>query len=125
MFQQSFQPTARMKRPSGRSLAQLFRHDRSLQSLLDPDFERHILRYGGHFRIRDPYETLSIVPTRENIFRENDADLTGTELHVWVGHTSIREPLRTTHPLLIVSDGEHFEDAHTPFVEFSLLIRVN
>lgn len=48
-----------------------------------------------------------------------------TELHVWLGHSGITQPCRSTHRLLKVDDTNSVAE-HTPSIfEFRVVIRIN
>uniref|UniRef100_A0A1I7W283 F-box domain-containing protein n=1 Tax=Loa loa TaxID=7209 RepID=A0A1I7W283_LOALO len=103
------------------------RHDRSLQALMDADFERHLMRF-ENFRYRfgntSDYSTNPLYDIRHmRRYKPNPDGF--TELHVWTAHSSITRPYPRTHPLLKVDDRDSIAEQSSSIFEFSVVIRIN
>ncbi|VIO93609.1 F-box domain containing protein [Brugia malayi] len=103
------------------------RHERSLQALMDADFERHLMRF-ENFRYRfgntSDYSTNPLYDIRHmGRYKPNPDGF--TELHVWTAHSSITRPYPRTHPLLKVDDHDSIAEQSSSIFEFSVVIRIN
>uniref|UniRef100_A0A0R3S2W7 F-box domain-containing protein n=1 Tax=Elaeophora elaphi TaxID=1147741 RepID=A0A0R3S2W7_9BILA len=103
------------------------RHERSLQALMDADFERHLMRF-ENFRYRfgntADYSTNPLYDIRHmGRYKPNPDGF--TELHVWTAHSSITRPYPRTHPLLKVDDRDSIAEQSSSIFEFSVVIRIN
>ncbi|KAM3719790.1 F-box/LRR-repeat protein [Dirofilaria immitis] len=103
------------------------RHERSLQALMDADFERHLMRF-ENFRYRfgntSDYSTNPLYDIRHmGRYKPNPDGF--TELHVWTAHSSITRPYPRTHPLLKVDDRDSIAEQSSSIFEFSVVIRIN
>ncbi|VDO42920.1 unnamed protein product, partial [Onchocerca flexuosa] len=103
------------------------RHERSLQALMDADFERHLMRF-ENFRYRfgntSDYSLNPLYDIRHTgRYKPNPDGF--TELHVWTAHSSITRPYPRTHPLLKVDDRDSIAEQSSSIFEFSVVIRIN
>ncbi|VDK84527.1 unnamed protein product [Litomosoides sigmodontis] len=103
------------------------RHERSLQALMDADFERHLMRF-ENFRYRfgntSDYSTNPLYDIRHmGRYKPNPDGF--TELHVWTAHSGITRPYPRTHPLLKVDDRDSIAEQSSSIFEFSVVIRIN
>ncbi|VDM92118.1 unnamed protein product, partial [Onchocerca ochengi] len=98
------------------------RHERSLQALMDADFERHLMRF-ENFRYRfgntSDYSLNPLYDIRHTgRYKPNPDGF--TELHVWTAHSSITRPYPRTHPLLKVDDRDSIAEQSSSIFEFSV-----
>lgn len=105
----------------------MLRHERSLQALMDADFERHLMRF-ENFRYRfgnpnDFFSTSLCDLHNSDRYKPNPDGF--TDLYVWVGHSGITQPYQASHPLLKIDDNDSLAEQSSSIFEFSVVIRIN